>query len=135
MNKLVCQKCKSYFESRGKRGPKPKYCPNCSNRYYVATTTTVVTNKLKYSWSKYGGKRNGILKGKLDFWSCQSCGQQQSRDLPSYMFPFTSRDYLRICSTCQNLTLKHNIDSFVSLTSIARTCKLFDNLDTVDSET
>lgn len=131
MNKLICKKCGSYFESKGKRGPKPKHCADCSNRYYVSSTTVVVTNKLKYSWSKHGGGRHGILKESLDFWNCQSCGQQQSRDLPTYMFPLNSRDYLRICSTCQNLMMKHDISVFCSLTALVRTCKQFETLDKV----
>lgn len=128
---LICKKCGCSFISKGTRGPKPKYCPSCSNVYYKSTKKVLIINKFKYSWTKYGGRRHGLIKKKLDYWNCQSCGEEHSRDLPSYLFPFGEVDWVKICSNCDNIAFKHDLSVFVSLTALARTCKPFETLDTL----
>lgn len=132
MRKLICQKCKAEFTSSGVRGPKPKYCPDCSNVYYKATKKTRIINKMKYGWSKYGGPSKGLVKKQLDYWSCQSCGDQLTIGLPVFMFPFDGKDFLRICSDCQNIALVYDISVFASLSFLVRTCKPFETLSTVE---
>lgn len=72
--------------------------------------TISITQKM-YGWTKWGGAREGILKEDLDVWYCQSCGQAQLKELPSYMIPTdeTGRDFARICSVCKANTIRNRI--------------------------
>lgn len=70
-----------------------------------------------YGWSKWGGATMGIVKEELDTWYCQICGQQQVKELPSYMFPVDEykRDYVRICSKCKSKAVVKKVVVFTDL--------------------
>lgn len=67
-------------------------------------------NKAKYGWTKWGGPNYGLVQKNLtEFWYCQACKEEQTMDLPPYMFEFPEREYIRICSKCHHLRLENNI--------------------------
>lgn len=61
-----------------------------------------VTMKM-YGWTKYGGAREGMFKEELETWYCQTCGEEQLKVLPSYMFPVdeSDREFVRVCTLCK----------------------------------
>lgn len=78
-------------------------------------------NREVFSWSKWGGANHGALKEKKSpIWMCQTCGQTQTHELPSYLFELAPHEYIRICSTCQNVKHLHQIVSFTALVRLVR---------------
>lgn len=73
-------------------------------------------DRMKYGWSKYGKSNMGLVQNEKDEeWICQSCAQTQACDIPSFMFEFGLREFIRICPACQHKKLKHNITNFSDL--------------------
>ncbi|GIW70198.1 MAG: hypothetical protein KatS3mg101_0945 [Patescibacteria group bacterium] len=58
--------------------------------------------KMMYSWAKWGGGNFGLVK-EYGEWFCQICGERQTPDSPSYMFPEDSFrvSFIRICPICK----------------------------------
>ena len=80
----------------------------------------LITNKM-YGWSKYGGVNLGLVQENLTpEWSCQACGGVQTDDLPPYMFEFLPREFIRICSPCQYIRQKDQINTFDGLLGAVR---------------
>ena len=78
-------------------------------------------NKLKYGWSKWGEPNYGLVQKNLtDEWYCQCCNRQQSSHLPSFMFEFGEREFVRICSLCQNTKLEMQLTTFGDLIKVCR---------------
>lgn len=78
-------------------------------------------NRLKYGWSKYGDPNFGLVQRNLtEEWACQSCSEAQDNHLPSFMFEFMEREFIRICSKCQNLKIKNNVSTFDKLIELCR---------------
>lgn len=68
-------------------------------------------NKAKYGWSKFGGPNRGLVQEDLtDEWNCQACGETQTKELPPFMYEFSPREYIRICSKCHNVRLRQEIE-------------------------
>lgn len=84
---------------------------------------TLTITKIMYGWSKWGGANNGVatLMGN-DEWYCQACQQQQTKNLPSYMFPLDAfnRDYAKICARCKNVSVKKQIENYFKLRAYMR---------------
>lgn len=77
---------------------------------YGQVLTKKELDKLKYGWSKHGGPNHGLVKQNLtEDWTCQSCAGVQAKNLPSYMFEFADREFIRICAVCQSQKLSHDI--------------------------
>lgn len=67
-------------------------------------------NQAKYGWSKWGGANFGMVQKNLTpEWFCQACKEMQPVELTPYMFEFVEREYIRICSKCHHIRLKHNV--------------------------
>lgn len=63
-----------------------------------------------YGRSKYGGVNMGLVQENLTpEWYCQGCREKQTDDLPPYMFEFSPREFIRICSICHFTRLKENL--------------------------
>jgi hypothetical protein len=64
-----------------------------------------------YGWSKWGGGSEGLVKEELEEWYCQSCGEKQLREFPSYMIPVdkAQRDYIRVCVWCKAQSVMNNL--------------------------
>ena len=78
-------------------------------------------NKLKYGWSKYGDPNFGLIQKDLTKdWTCQSCAQIQALHLPHFLFEFIDREFIHICSKCQNLVIRYSIIDFQVLIAKAR---------------
>jgi hypothetical protein len=126
-----CKACGKELPPYPGHGPRRNFCisSNCNAQQRVKTTNFKVT-RMKYGWSKWGGRTDGILKKQFDEWFCQACGSKQPKELPAYMFPIdeTKRDFWRICSNCQNITISRTIVHFFELTSIVRKKSIFSNL-------
>jgi hypothetical protein len=75
-----------------------------------------------YGWSKWGGATMGMVKEELDSWYCQTCGEEQTKNLPSYMFPIDlfERDYVRICARCKAKARTNRVKLFEELRKIIR---------------
>ncbi len=84
---------------------------------------TTEWGKQKYGWSKYSGGFMGLVKDEND-WYCQACGEPQAKELPQYMLPISKmeREYVRICSVCKHIQLRHKIGkyNFVRIIQIVR---------------
>lgn len=77
--------------------------------------------KKAYGWSKWGGKNLGLVQEKkTNEWSCQTCGERQGSELPSYMFEFSENEFIRICSICQAKKLLNHIKTLQELVSLVR---------------
>lgn len=70
-------------------------------------------------WTKYGGGRLMLIKEHPDTWYCQSCGSEQNKECPAYMFPLGDNNYIRICSECEHKVLHLRV-TFVELKKINR---------------
>jgi len=82
-----------------------QWCGEPKNTLHVG-----IDSKMKYTWSKHGGTGYGLVQeNKTEDWMCQACGQRQSDVLPSYMFPFLEREFMRICAQCQAVKLSEDI--------------------------
>lgn len=78
-------------------------------------------NRLKYGWSKYGSSNFGLVKQNItEDWTCQACGERQEINLPSFMFEFLEREFIRICSKCQNNKITNSITTLDSLIKLCR---------------
>lgn len=74
-----------------------------------------------YGWSKYGGERYGLVQEtKLPKWFCQSCQETQTSEMPSYMFEFSTGEFIRICANCQYLKIKNQLTDLIDLVSLVR---------------
>jgi hypothetical protein len=84
--------------------------------------------KVRYGWSKFGGGFFGMVKNEGD-WFCQSCGQVQPEEFPQYMVPLdkTERDFLRICSVCKHIQIRHKLGkyNYVRIIQIVRKENLY----------
>lgn len=77
--------------------------------------------KKAYSWSKYGGSNLGLVQeNKTPEWKCQTCGDTQTNQMPSYMFEFEPKEFIRICTMCQHIKLQTKVSSLTSLLDIVR---------------
>ena len=76
----------------------------------------IETRFKKYSWTKYGS-RKGLLKEKLDEWSCQVCGDKHVKGLPSYYIPEDAleHEYMRLCSYCFHNALTIKVPTYQGL--------------------
>lgn len=101
----ICATCGKKFKALGKRGPKPKECPDCRRGNY--TIYQIKVNKIKFSWSKYGKKPKN--REKKSSWNCQTCGKKMPAELPGYMFEAFPGEYIRLCSDCQYLATSRKI--------------------------
>jgi Zn finger protein HypA/HybF involved in hydrogenase expression len=63
-------------------------------------------------WTKWGGGRLMLIKSNPDTWCCQSCGEEQTKESPAYMFPLCEENYIKICSECENKVVRIKIVSF-----------------------
>jgi len=83
----------------------------------MGNTVIVTINQAKYGWTKYGGARQGLVKGEHEFWYCQCCKTKLTKEMPQYMFPIDKnlREYVRICNTCEHLVKVADIHSFSDL--------------------
>ena len=84
--------------------------------------------KIRYGWSKFGGGFFGMVKNEGD-WFCQACGQKQPEEFPQYMIPTdkNERDFIRICSVCKHIQIKHKLSkySYIRIIKIVRKDKLY----------
>jgi len=88
-----------------------------TRRALAVIAQTPSLGKQKYGWSKYGGARHGLVKHSGD-WYCQVCGEHQPDSLPAYMFSIDggdNREFVRLCSVCQNKIGNESISSFKKL--------------------
>lgn len=117
MIKIKCQSCGDWFQSKSN---KRKYC----NDYRCNATHRGRPKSRRGTggWSKHGGGRQNLEKEQLEEWACQSCGQQQTKDLPQYMIPLDDflKDFLRICSRCQHIAQKKQITQYSYLIKFTR---------------
>jgi hypothetical protein len=125
-----CQSCRAVLPPYAGYGPKRKFCHkascNASGRTKLINYTIT---SLKWGWSKYGGRRDGLRKERLEEWCCQSCGKSQPGELPAYMFPITkTKEFIRICSDCQNLVVDKIIVKLEHLIRLVRLPKNFEEL-------
>lgn len=79
-------------------------------------------NKFKYGWSRWGGNNMSIRKEHLEVWHCQICGMEQSEQMPQFFFELLpeSRDYVRICSICENKKTVNEVTTYEELIIIVR---------------
>ncbi len=87
-------------------------------------------DRAKYGWSRYGGPNRGLVQEDLtEEWNCQACGETQTNQLPPYMYEFSPREFVRICSKCHYTRLQEAIEplQFDILIAIVRVHH--DNLD------
>ena len=73
------------------------------------------------NWSKWGGGRmNFVSLFSYTEWFCQSCGDRQTRNLPSYMIPIDilNRDFAKVCSECKWKFIKKKFTTFSSLKTL-----------------
>jgi len=83
---------------------------------------TISITKMMYGWSKYGGKNYGVVKHNGG-WFCQTCGAEQPKSVPSYMFCTDNggfREFVRLCSCCENLVKEKKIKNYQELKEIVR---------------
>lgn len=80
----------------------------------TVTKKTVVTSSRGYwkggryiskgatgHWSKWGGARMDVIQAEVsDVWHCQSCRNQQPKDLSPYKYEFPKGEYIRVCAPC-----------------------------------
>lgn len=78
--------------------------------------------KKMYGWSKYGGGTHGALIEDGDEWTCQSCGDVQSKELPSYLVPLdeSDRDFMRVCADCKNILERGKYVTYTQLVQVTR---------------
>jgi hypothetical protein len=70
------------------------------------------------NWSKWGGGRMGLVSlFSYGEWWCQSCGEEQTKNCPSYMIPLDimNRDFVKICSRCKNRYLIRKLKTLFDL--------------------
>lgn len=125
MATLTCSNCHRDFEHNGKRGPKPKKCPDCSNRYGTrieVSITQIQLNKAKRSWSKYGGAKHGLEREQQSEWTCQTCGTTHDVEMPAFMIPMDSNrtEFLKICGICMNIWINNKLKKWQDLIKIAQ---------------
>jgi NAD-dependent SIR2 family protein deacetylase len=53
-----------------------------------------------------------LVKSNPSIWTCQACGEEQTRESPAYMFPIDDENYIKICSECENKVIRVRIVSF-----------------------
>lgn len=78
-------------------------------------------------WTKWGGGRLMLVKSNPAVWCCQACGEEQTRESPAYMFPFSEENYIKICSECENKVVRIRIVSFEVLKDQNRKGQWLDN--------
>ena len=68
-------------------------------------------------WSKWGGAKKSIWVNQHErlerFWICQSCGKQEPKQIPPFLYQYPFEEYLRVCAVCFNnncIELKNRID-------------------------
>jgi hypothetical protein len=76
-----------------------------------------VIQKNIYGWTKWYGANNNLFVITPE-WYCQSCGQQQTKELPSYLIRIQDQEYARICSVCLHVALERKINNLFSLMEI-----------------
>ena len=73
------------------------------------------------TWSKYGGGEYGVVRAEIDHeWACQLCAAKQPKLLRPYLYPFLGNEYLRVCSSCFQLTQQDHRASFSDLREQAK---------------
>jgi len=86
-----------------------------ANAKGVKITTTTTVKRVTGGWSRYGGGRRGLIKAKLDTWTCQSCGLDHPTTDSPYMFEMFPGEFIRICSRCLWLAKMHHAIDFLAL--------------------
>lgn len=128
-----CIICHKHFKRRKNERPHEynirKYCSHkCSAKGPRSPRGSVVKTIIsikKQGWSKYGGERAGLIKETLVNWYCQACGDEQSKELPQFMYQLPTGDYVRLCTFCyanaritdsfENIKeLRHRFDNLLS---------------------
>lgn len=82
--------------------------------------SVTITQKV-YGWTKYGGANMSISTLTSDTkWFCQSCQEEQEKDLPRYLIPMDefNRDFAKVCSKCKHLANKRGINRYRELRRI-----------------
>lgn len=72
---------------------------------YIEITETISYKGLTGGWTKWGGRRYGVLTDRQDstlpdVWVCQSCSKDQPRGVPPYKYEYPEGEYLRVCGIC-----------------------------------
>lgn len=81
----------------------------------------VSITKMMYGWSKYGGPRHGLVKKNIKgTWACQACAQQQTEEMPRYMYEFAPQEYVRVCGMCHFIGFHLGIQRVQELIPIVR---------------
>ncbi len=78
-------------------------CRECYRSKYLSKWegSTYKADGLSGHWTKWGGGVMGVIQDELDpIWVCQSCGQEQPKDLTPYKYQFPENEWIRVCATC-----------------------------------
>lgn len=74
------------------------------------------------SWTKWGGGRYGLIHSNSEeTWFCQSCGDEQPKELPGFMLSVETGEYVKVCSCCFAQARKIEY-SYTRIIKIVRTC-------------
>ena len=126
----VCKRCgldkllEDYATDRSSSDGLQKWCKDCWHKYHrydikpserdkmtQQQAVKKLINKAKYGWSKWGRNNNGLVDEDItEEWNCQACGEMQTDELPPFMYEVSKREYIRICSVCQNKTIIDHIE-------------------------
>ncbi len=109
-----CLNCGIQLPTYHKVGPRRKYC-NSTSCNAQGRKKKITVHFKKYQYSKWGGVNRVLQHVQIaDTWYCQSCKQEQPKQIPAYRFPFEG-EYLRICPTCHHAVVLHAIDNFFEI--------------------
>lgn len=75
-------------------------------------------------WTKWCGANNDLSVATPD-WCCQSCGEKQANELPSYLIRINDGEFARICSVCLHVALERHINNIFDLLTTQRTLQEF----------
>ena len=120
----ICKKCgldkplENYSSDRSSSDGLQKWCKECWHNFHPQKKNLTkeeaikkLINKAKYGWSKWGSNNNGLVDEEItEEWNCQACGEMQTDELPPFMYEVSDREYIRICSVCQNKTIIDHIE-------------------------
>ena len=125
----VCKKCgkeqsiENFSLDSSASDGHQKWCKDCWHNFHPQNRTTFSITSVLYGWSKWGGSHSGLVQEELtEEWHCQACGEKETNELPPFMYEYAPREYIRICSKCQNILLQKEIQpqQFDTLVSIVR---------------
>jgi len=84
---------------------------------------SLTMNQLKFGkrgWTKWGGGTGISTVLENNEWICQSCGDRQILELPTYIMPLdeTNSDYLKVCSFCRHRMVTRDFKNVINLINL-----------------